>query len=139
MATSVFADKASKPEDAQLAKALGRASKRWTELKSLVASRHGPIDEEWTFSGQKYGWSLRLKRKKRALIYMTPCKGCFRVAFAFGEKAVQAAHQSDLPASVLKLIDDAPKHPEGRGVRVEIRSLEDVHIAGKLAEIKMAN
>ena len=111
MATSVFADKSSKPEEPELALALGRANKRWTELKSLVASHYGPIAEEWAFSGAKYGWSLRLMRKKRALIYMTPCKGYFRVALAFGEKAAEAAHQSDLPASVMKLIDDAPEVP----------------------------
>ena len=44
----------------------------------------------------KSGWSLRLKVKKRNIVYLAPCNGCFRVAFIFGDRAVAAARQSDL-------------------------------------------
>jgi len=56
-----------------------------------------------------------------------------------GEKAVKAAHKSDLSVSVLKAIDSARKYAEGRGVRLEIRSGEDAGNVEKLAGIKMAN
>lgn len=56
-----------------------------------------------------------------------------------GEKAVKAAHESDLPISVLKVIDGATKYAEGRGMRLEVRSAEDVRNVEKLAVIKMAN
>jgi hypothetical protein len=52
---------------------------------------------------------------------------------------VKAAHESDLPVSVLKIIDSAKKYAEGRGVRLEVRSAEDVRNVEKLAVIKMAN
>ncbi len=70
---------------------------------------------------------------------MTACDRYFRVAFAFGEKAVKAAHKTDLPATVLNLVDNAPKYVEGRAVRMEIKSLKDVFIVEKLAAIKMSN
>jgi hypothetical protein len=56
-----------------------------------------------------------------------------------GEKAVKAAHESDLSASVLEAIDSAKKYAEGKGVRLEVRSVEDVRNVEKLAIIKMAN
>jgi hypothetical protein len=60
-------------------------------------------------------------------------------SFALGEKAVKVAHESDLPVSVLEVIDNAKKCAEGRGVRLEVRSAEDVRNVEKLAVIKMAN
>jgi hypothetical protein len=139
MALSAFNDKQKMPEAEELAKVLGQAHTLWNELKERISTEHAPIIEEWTYSGKNYGWSLRLKQKKRAVVYLTPCEGYFRIGLAFGKKAVQAAQQSDLPAPVLKLIDEAPKYPEGRGVRMEVRSEEDIRIVEKLAAIKMAN
>jgi len=51
----------------------------------------------------------------------------------------RAAHGSDLPASILTVIDKAKKHAEGRDVRIEVRSAKDVRDVGKLVSIKMAN
>jgi len=82
---------------------------------------------------------LRLKREKRTICYMTPCEGYFIASFALGEKAVKAAHETDLPVSVLEVIDVAKKYAEGRGVRLEVRSAEDVGNVEKLAAVKMAN
>ena len=139
MALSIFDDKLREPGAAELAEALGRTHGLWNELKELIDKKFDPLAEEWVFSGKNYGWSLRLKQKKRAILYMTPCTGHFRVAFAFGERAVQAALQSGLPAHVQDLINNAPKYPEGRGVRMEVKDKQDVRIAVKLAEIKIAH
>jgi hypothetical protein len=139
MAYSVFLEKSKTPGERELAKALGKGVSLWRELKRLIVREHDASTEEWVFSGKNYGWSLRLKQKKRAILYMTPCEEYFRVSFALGEKAVHAAHQSDLPPSALHIIDSAPKYPEGRGVRMEVRNSEDVRIAVKIAGIKMAN
>ena len=109
-----------------------------SQLKSLVAGRYSPLAEDWTFSGKKWGWALRLKYKKRAVLYMTPCRGHFLVGFALGEKAVEAAHRSELPASVLEVIDSARKYAEGRAVRLEIRSREDVGHVETIAVAKMS-
>ena len=139
MAYSIFAEKTKKPGNDELALSLGRTQTLWNELRNLVAREFDPLTEDWVYSGKNYGWSLRLKQKKRAILYMTPGERCFRVAFAFGEKAVQAAHQGNLPTSILSIIDEAPKYPEGRAIRLEVKKKEDVRAAVRLAGIKMAN
>jgi len=138
MALSAFDDKAKTPEDHELEEVLDDASALWGALKASLARQHDPMDEEWVFSGKKWGWSLRLKRKKRAILYLTPCHGFFLAGFALGEKAVKAAHDSGLPAAVLATIDSAPKFAEGRGVRLEIRCADDVRNIELVAAVKMA-
>jgi hypothetical protein len=70
---------------------------------------------------------------------MTPCQGYFLASFALGEKAVKAAHESNLPAEILDVIDNAPRYAEGRGVRFEVRSAKDVRNVEQIAIIKIAN
>lgn len=101
--------------------------------------RFAPATVEWSFSSPKTGWGLRIKRNERTVLSMIPTQDHFIASFALGEKAVQAAHHSDLPDSVLTVIDNAPKYAEGRGVKLHVRSLQDVDNAEKLAVIKMKN
>jgi hypothetical protein len=139
MALSAFDDKTRQPTDADVAKAIGKTKALWDDLKRRIAAAHDPLEEEWTFAGKNYGWSLRLKQKKRAVLYMTPKDGWFGVGFALGEKAVAAARESGLPAWAMKVIDEAPRYAEGRGVRLEIRAAKDVAAAEKIAAVKMAH
>ena len=138
MALSIFDDKAKPPKDAELATALKDSFVFWNELKKLIALKFQPLTFEWGFSGKTTGWGMRLKNKDRTILYMTPCDGYFLASFALGEKAVRAAHEDDLPDSVLKIIDSAKKYAEGRGVRLEVRDGKDVRNVEKLAKIKMA-
>ena len=139
MALSAFSDKTVAPRPNDLKTVLGRTAGHWESLRKHLASVYVPLDETWNFAGAKWGWSLRLKHKKRTILYMTPCKGHFLVGFVLGEKAVKAAHQSQLSERVLVLIDEAKKYPEGRGVRIEVRNRNDRENVEQLAEIKMAN
>ena len=139
MSLSIFNDKSKQPTEDDLKAKLGSAFILWNELKKLIASRFAPVTTEWGFTSKKTGWGLRLKHEKRVIIYMTPCQGYFLASLALGEKAVKAAHKSDLPASVLEIIDNAPKYAEGRGIRLEIRSADDVSHTEKIAMFKMSN
>jgi len=139
MALSVFDDKARKPRDSELADVLGRTKKTWDDLQAALSREYDPIVAEWGFAGQNWGWSLRVKHKKRTILYLTPCKRYFMAGFALGEKAVKAAHKGDVPDAVLSLIEGAKKYAEGRGVRLEVRNKKDVSAVTKLAAIKMAN
>ena len=87
----------------------------------------------------KYGWALRPALKKRTILYLGPCDGCFRVSFVLGDKAVIAARASDLPKSLLKVISEARRYAEGTGVRLMIRKPEDLASVRKLVQIKLAN
>ena len=140
MAFSAFDDKSQPPEPDQVAAKIGkRASARWDELDRHLAAEFAPLSREWKYSGKAYGWSLQMKRKKRAVVYMTPCEGFFRASFAIGEKAAEAAHAGGLPAEALELIDSAQRYAEGRAVRVEVRTKKDLEIVKKIAAVKMAN
>ena len=89
MALSAFDDKARQPDDADLARTLKRSFALWNELKTLIAARFTPLSCEWGYAGKAYGWGLRLKHKKRTVLYMTPGEGHFLASFALGEKAVR--------------------------------------------------
>jgi hypothetical protein len=139
MALSAFDDKSAPPRKAALAAMLGRTATHWNALRTRLGEEFEPLAEEWNFAGKNWGWSLRLKHKKRAIVYMTPCRRFFLAGFALGEKAVGAAREARLPAAMLAAIDEAPKYAEGRGVRLEVRNKKDLEGVVKLARIKMAN
>jgi hypothetical protein len=139
MALSAFDDTSRGPSDRQVADALGDVNDLWDGLKAEIASRFDPIAEDWTFSGKQWGWSLRLKHKKRAVLYMTPSDGRFFVGFALGEQAVAAAQEAGLPKRLLEIIEGSQKYAEGRAVRLEVTTPAGVEWAVILAEIKMAN
>jgi hypothetical protein len=139
MALSAFDDKSKQPRPGDLRKTLGRTSAHWDSLIAYLEAEFPPLDQTWNFAGANWGWSLRLKQKKRTILYLTPCQGHFLVGFALGEKAVEAAHDASLPASFLTIIDEAKKYAEGRAVRVEIKNKKDIEATKKLATIKMAN
>lgn len=139
MALSAFDDKSKEPGAGELAKVLGRSATHWTRLIDCISSEYSPLTVTWNFAGAKWGWSLRLKQKKRTVLYMTPCAKHFLVGFALGEKAVKAAHENKLPGPVLAVIDEAPRYAEGRGVRIEVRTKKDLENVLKVAAVKMAN
>ena len=139
MALSAFDDKSNQPTAGQIQEMLRRTGVHWDGLIAHISAEYAPLDQTWNFSGAKWGWSLRLKQKKRTVLYMTPCKGFFLVGFVLGDKAVKAAHDNNLPGAVLATIDEARKYAEGRGVRLEVRTKKALDHVKKLAAVKMAN
>ncbi len=139
MAYSAFDDKAREPQPLELEDVLRGAADLWRELISSLESELGPLAEDWVFSGKKWGWALRLKRKKRAVLYMTPADGCFHVGFALGKKAVAVARESGLPARVIEIIDGSQQYAEGRAVRLEVRDRDQLESILMIARVKMAN
>lgn len=136
---SAFGDRELRPTGGAIQRVLRRAGRVWTDLKDALARDCGPLDEEWSFAGQKYGWSLRLKRGQRAIVYLTPRDGDFLASFALGEKACAAARDAGLAAATLAVIDKAPRYPEGRGVRIPVRTRRDAAEVRKVAAVKLAH
>jgi hypothetical protein len=137
MALSALDDKSQIPTESALAVVLGPAKELWDELCQALASEFPPLTEKWSYSGKPWGWSLALKRKKRTMVYLTPSEAFFYAGFALGEKAVAAARQGGLPPSVLQVIETSRKYAEGRGVRLEVHSAEDIGHVLKVAAAKM--
>ena len=139
MEANAFIGKTMKPTEAELAVALGPAKAVWDLFIAGLAEENGVDVQEWSSSSPKAGWSLRLKHKKRTIVWLAPCQGCFRVAFILGDKAMKAARECAFPKRVVKILDEAPKYPEGTGVRIAVREAGDIAVLKKLAAIKLAN
>jgi hypothetical protein len=128
-----------RPSERELEQALGPAKPAWDTLIADLGSELGAGTLEWKCYSPKAGWSVCLKRGKRTIVWLAPCTGCFRAAVILGEKAVRAARESHLRARALRLIEEAPQYPEGRGIRILIRKPADIPLVKKLAAIKIAN
>jgi hypothetical protein len=135
---NAFIGKTTIPTAEEVAAVLGSSADVWKQLVDWMAEQ-GVTVQEWNSYSVKSGWAMRIKVKKRNIVYLAPCSGCFRVAFILGDRAVAAARQSDLSKSTLKLLDEAPKYPEGTGVRLVVRVPKDLAAIRKLALIKLAN
>ena len=137
-AVNAFIGKAEKPTDPDLAAALGASKPVWDRLVAELAEQEVDI-QEWKCYSKKYGWSLLLKRRKRTILYLGPCQGCFRVSFVLGGKAVEAARAGRLSKKALQILAEAPKYPEGTGVRLIIKAPGDLALVRTLTAAKLAN
>jgi hypothetical protein len=131
-----FDDKAKAPDDKALAKGLGASKDLWDELVGHIGAEYPPMTEAWGFYKC---WSLRLKQKKRTIVYLLPRDGFFLCAFVYGGKATEAARAAKLPKRIMKEIEGAPVYAEGRGFRLEVRTAKDIETMKTLAAVKMAN
>jgi hypothetical protein len=139
MATNAFVGELKQPTDTQLAVTLGPGKKLWDRLVAELVRELNLDGQEWTSYSAKAGWSLRLKRKKRNILYLAPLHKSFRVALVLGDKAVAAALKSGLPKPILKLIAEAKRYPEGTAIRMQITRQQDLKIVKALAAIKLQN
>lgn len=136
MSLSVFDDPNQPPGPAVLRRRLGPAATAWKALVDGVAERCGPVEELWSFGGAKFGWSLRLLRKGRVLLYLTPQEGRLLAGLVLGGKAVAAAREAGLPPALLAQVEAAPQYAEGRGLRVEVSGADDVTSLVRLVGLK---
>jgi hypothetical protein len=137
MASSVFEDKAKKPDDKAVDGALGKVKKLWNSLKGHVLAEYAPASEEWKYYNSKSGWILTIRQKKCVVVYMVPQKDAFTAGVTLSEKAVEAAIESDLAEEVKEVVRTAPKYPEGRPVRLEMRKKQDLESMKKLVAARM--
>ena len=139
MSPSVFCDKSHPPDESGLAEALGKSAALWVEIRDGVRADWESVVEEWKYYGAKYGWSLKTLHKKRNLFFFIPGEGSFMISFVFGDKAVAAIEESDLPQALIEEVRSAKKYAEGRGLRIAVGSSRDVEHVRKLVAIKMTN
>ncbi len=137
MEPNAFIGRKTKPTDADVSKVLGSSKALWDQVIDEL-KKECPT-KEWNSYSLKAGWSLKLKKKDRTILYLAPFAGGFHVSFALGDKAVKSARESQLPKSMLKLIAEARKYAEGTAVRFNVTNEADVGAVKTLAAIKIAN
>ena len=94
---------------------------------------------EWNYPGKKYGWSYRIKDKKRAIIYFLPRDHSFKVAFLFGQKAMDVIMESSISLEIKDELKQATKQAEGRGIRIDVKNDSIMPDIKRLIEIRLAN
>ena len=133
---NAFIGKKTQPSAKDLAATLSDSMGVWKELITWLTAK-GISCKEWHSISPKYGWALRPKLKSRTILYMGPCASCFRVSLVLGDRAVAAARTSDLPKTLLKEIAGARRYAEGTGIRLLVKTAEDLEPARTLVEIKL--
>lgn len=136
---SAFTDKKIVPNDDLLSEAIGRTFRLWENIKKYVYSKYPDATEEWNYPGQKYGWSFRLKDKKRTIVYLLPRKKYFKTAFVFGQKATDIILKSNVSDSIKQELRSARVYAEGRGIRISVNKKDILQDIEFLIDTKLAN
>lgn len=135
---SIFTDKSIIPTNDDLKEKLGDTYSIWMDIYYMVYNFYPKGKEDWNYPGKKYGWSFRIKDNRRAILYFLPRNCYFKVAFVFGQKAVDKIVESNISDSIKRDLISAKKYVEGRGVSIDVKNdlvLPDIE---KLIEIKLA-
>jgi hypothetical protein len=138
MDISIFTDKAQKPDIADLMQPLAETFPFWLKIREFVLEKYPTGLEEWNFPGAKYGWSFRIKDKKRAIVYFLPRDGFFKVAFVFGQKAMDDILARDVSEKIKTDLQNARVYAEGRGIQIEVKDDSNLTDIKKLIELKLA-
>jgi hypothetical protein len=136
--TTAKSDKLAPPTREELTELLGSGIDLWADLQEVVRAGHAPVTERWVYGGRKYGWSCRLERGKKGILYMTPDAGYFRVGLALPDAAREAVLASDLPTGIREALAVETKAIEGWPVRMPVRTADDVAAVLRLVEIKLS-
>jgi len=120
MDISIFTDKKITPSNDDLLVTLGNTYQMWELLTEYVHFNYPAAVDMWNYSGDKYGWSFRIKDKKRAIIYMSPRDKFFKIAMIFGQKATDAIMNSQVNTYIKSELASAKVYVEGRGIRLNI-------------------
>jgi hypothetical protein len=134
---NAFVGKPGPPEPEDVAAALKAASSAWVEFLDWMAKAKGVTEQEWRQYGRNSGWTLLLKLKKRTIVYLGPCQGCFRVALVLGHRAMKAVRETRLSKIVARAVSEAPHYPEGWGIRLVVRRPADLGSIRKLVAAKL--
>lgn len=135
----VFSEKEIIPSEKELQIHLGESHVLWKDIHDYVLEEYPKGNTEWNFPGKKYGWSYRIKDKRRAIIYFLPREGYFKVAFVFGQKAFDVIMNSDIDENIKQELRDARKYAEGRGIRIDVNDEAVLHDIKQLVDIKLAH
>ena len=110
------------PDDLKLKKGLGDVFPVYKELLMLVED----YKQEWKFYGPKMGWQFKVTHKGKALLWLAPQEGSFRLGFAVRDKEKEVLLNSNLPAKAKKELAAAKRYPEGWPLRLQVKKQGDM-------------
>ena len=138
MDASIFIDKTKKPTEEDLRNALANSYNLWQDVYNLVYLKYPNAVSEWNFPGQKYGWSFRMKDRKRTIVYLLPRDKRFLVAFIFGQRAFEKIMSSNISKQIKHDLESAKVYAEGRGIRIAVKNQNTLAAISQLIDFKLA-
>ncbi len=135
---SIFTVKTTKPATPDLKNALGDNYDLWQTLVNFTCKSYPGAVEDWNFPSAKAGWDFRIGANQRVLITLLPRDQFFKVAFVFGQKAVDEILKSDINENIRMELKKAKPTTEGRGIKIELRDKALLSDIKKLIVIKIA-
>lgn len=136
--TSIFQNSEITPSPKDLKKALGSTFSIWQILADYTKHLYPQAIEIWDFSSPKYGWSFKIKDKKRVILYLLPRDKFFKVAFVFGQKATDNILKADISDVIKTALQEAAIYAEGRGIRIDVSNNKLTEDLKKLIAIKIS-
>jgi hypothetical protein len=134
---NAFIGRKDQPSAEEITHTLGAAAEAWALLLHKHNADFSIQEQCWKSIGIKYGWSLRMILKKRNILYISPRHNSFQVLFILGDRAVQAALESNLPSEIKSELRQAKRYAEGTGIRVNISAPGDLLPVYELTAIKL--
>ena len=135
---SIFLNREVKPNDKELKKGIGNTFPLWQQFVAYTKEAYPATTEQWSFSGEKYGWSYRISDKKRVILYLLPRDKFFKVAFVFGTKAVNKIFEIKISENIKANLRAARVYAEGRGIRIDIKDDSIANDIRQLIAIKIS-
>ncbi len=127
------------PTEESLKTALGDSYEIWKNLEKFALEKYPNLKAAWHFSGEKFGWSFRIKDSKRVILYLLPRENFFKTALVFGQKATEKILESTISEEIKTELKAAKVYAEGRGIRIEVRDNTPFLDILELIKIKVTN
>ncbi len=121
MAGRPFEDPSTRPGDETLHAALGPAFAPYRTLAELTA----PFRREWAYS-KSGGWMLKIHDRSKALLYVIPLAGSFRISLAIREAERDTLLADSQPALLHDRLATARKFSEGFALQFDVCSDADL-------------
>ena len=118
----LFDRKETVPDDLKLKKAFGPIHPLYRELLALIEA----YEQEWKFYGPRIGWQFKVTHKKKALFWLAPQEGSFRLGFAIRDREKEVLLKSKLPAKAKEELATAKRYPEGYPLRLLVNKQSDM-------------
>jgi hypothetical protein len=129
--TPLFARSGTAPRENELKRSLAGVYSAYEELLDVAAA----YNREWKFYGPKIGWQLKISRKGKALCYLTPLDGSFRLGMAVREAERTTLLASRLPAALKTELRTAKKYTEGYPLRIHVTGISSMKTAKSVLHI----
>lgn len=110
-----FPDQSIQPSEPAIQAALGNTYACYQKITGLASA----YAQEWTFT-KSSGWMLKIYDRKKALLYLIPLNGGFKISLAIREQEREALLRDDALAIIYDKIAASKKYSEGFALQFDI-------------------